>query len=150
MQRAAVEIQTKKLVKGDPNPKRLPEEVIIALPPEQQRMARMPRLGGINLDREMMRKRKEELSKIDASEKLLSEISEDANGEIFLPVDAEEMSVNTETLARGIDSQYVVTFIPKRPLSESPPNETRVIEVSSRRAGLEVRGKRILRVPQNQ
>ena len=49
-------------------------------------------------------------------------------------------------IANVIDSNYVVTYIPKRPLSESKPGETRVIEVSSRRPGLRVLAKRKLAV----
>ena len=96
----------------------------------------------INTDRAMIRKRREEVEKIKASQKYLTTIAEDTNGEIFLPETTDEMTAKTGILAKTIDSQYVVTYVPKRPLNESKNGETRTIEVSSRRAGVEVQGKR--------
>lgn len=100
--------------------------------------------GGVsvNLDREMIRKRREESEKLKQSEKYLMTIAEDTNGDIFLPDTTDEMIAKTGILARTIDSQYVVTYIPKRPLNESKDGEIRAIEVSSRRAGVEVQGRR--------
>lgn len=96
----------------------------------------------INTDREMIRKRREEAAKLKTSEKFLTEIAEDTNGEIFLPETTDEMIDKMGILAKTIDSQYVITYVPKRPLDESSDGEVRVIEVSSRRPGVEVQGKR--------
>ena len=90
----------------------------------------------MNLDREMVRKRKEQLARLKTSETFLATIAEDTNGEIFLPETPDEMIGKTSVLARNIDSQYVVTYAPKRPLSEATDGETRLIEVTSRRAGV--------------
>lgn len=103
----------------------------------------------VNLDREMIRKRKEEMNKLQTSEKFLTRIAEDTNGEIFLPETPDEMIAKTATLAKNIDSQYVVTYTPKRPLSEARDGEIRTIEVTSRRAGLEVQGRRKFVVANN-
>jgi hypothetical protein len=130
--------------KGNPNPQRLPEEVLITLPQDVQRTARMPRLGSINIDREMIKKRKQQAESIKQSESALSEIAENTNGEMFLPEDNEEMIEKTEDLAKIIDSQYVLTYTPKRALSESPDGEIRIIEVSSKRAGVTVQARRKL------
>ena len=54
------------------------------------------------------------------------------------------MIEKTALVAKVIDSNYVVTYIPKRALSESKSNETRNIEVSSRKKGLQVLAKRKL------
>ena len=138
------QIEPKKSIwqKGEPRPQRLPEEVIIALPPSQQQILRMPRLGSINIDREMIRKHKEELAKLQTSEKFLTAIAEDTNGEIFLPEDLDEMVSKTSTLAVNIDSQYVATYTPKKPLSESLDGEVRNIEVTSRRTDIQIQGRR--------
>jgi VWFA-related protein len=130
------------LQKGEPTPRRLPEEVIIALPQQQQTMARMPRLGSINLDREMIKRRKAEAAKIKTSEAFLTTLAEDTNGEIFLPETKEEMKEKTSTLAKNIDSQYVATYTPKKPLSEATDGEVRNIIITSRRNDIQVQGKR--------
>ncbi len=98
----------------------------------------------INLDRAMakkIRQRGEDLSK---SQKDLTELSEDANGEIYLPENRDEMIELAEKVVKTIDSQYVVTYSPKRPLNEIKQDETRIIEVSSKRAGLIVQARRKL------
>jgi VWFA-related protein len=135
--------------KGEPNPKRIPEEVLITLPQAQQQTLRLPRLGSVNTDREMIKKRKEESEKLKKSEAFLTTLAEDTNGEIFLPATTEEMTAKTAQLAKNIDSQYVLTYTPKRALSDSNDGETRIIEVSSRRAGLQVQAKRKLIVSGN-
>jgi VWFA-related protein len=103
----------------------------------------------INLDRAMIRKRQEQIAQLKTSEQFLTTIAEDTNGEIFLPETVEEMVDKTAQLAKNIDSQYVVTYTPKRPLGESPDGEARLIEVSSRRAGIAVQGRRKLVVVNN-
>jgi von Willebrand factor type A domain len=98
----------------------------------------------INLDRAMekkIRQRGEDLSK---SQKDLTQLSEDANGEIYLPENREQMIEVAEKVAKTIDSQFVVTYSPKRPLNEVKADETRIIEISSKRAGLIVQAKRKL------
>jgi Mg-chelatase subunit ChlD len=103
----------------------------------------------INLDREMakrIRQRSEDLAK---SQQVLTQVSEDANGEIYLPETRDEMIEKAVVLAKNIDSQYVVTYVPKRPLADVYEDETRIIEVSSRRSGVTVQAKRKLIVRKN-
>lgn len=130
--------------KGEPTPKRLPEEVIITMPGPVQDTLRMPRLGSINLDKAMIRKQKERAAALKKSEAELAQLSEDTNGEIFLPETVEEMVAKTELLAKNIDSQYTLTYTPKNPLNEVMADQTRNIEVTSRKPGLVVQGKRKL------
>jgi VWFA-related protein len=144
MERAALAPKTGKYNKGEPKPQRLPEEVIIALPREQQTMARMPRLGSVVTDREFLRKMKERDNALIAGETYLTELSKDTNGEIILPASNEEMLEKTALVAAIIDSSYVITYVPKRPLGESPSGEVRIIEVSSRRPNLQVQARRKL------
>jgi VWFA-related protein len=112
-----------------------------AAPPHGGLSNQVP-LYSINLDRAMVRKRKEQINRLKKSEAFLAGVAEDTNGEIFLPETTEEMVEKTVVLARNIDSQYVVTYTPKRPLSEAKDGETRLIEVTSRRAGVVAQGHR--------
>lgn len=118
--------------------------------PHSKDTQRFPIGPVINLDRAMVRKRKEQAAQLKTSEAYLTTIAEDTNGEIFLPESDDEMKAKTSTLAKTIDSQYVVTYTPKRPLDESPDGEIRLIEATSRRAGLIVQGKRKFIVSNNQ
>jgi VWFA-related protein len=106
-------------------------------------------IATINLDREMIRKRKEQIAQLKTSEQLMTTIAEDTNGEIFLPESVDEMVDKTAQLAKNIDSQYVVTYTPKRALNEADDGEVRIIEVSSRRAGIDIQGRRKLVVINN-
>jgi len=100
----------------------------------------------INLDREMMRKIRERGTNLANSEKALTELSADTNGVLILPQTRDEMIEKTDVIAKNIDSNYVVTYIPKRALSDVRVTEERSIEVTSRRAGLDVLAKRKLLV----
>lgn len=141
MQKNAIE-KTNGWQTYEPKPRRLPEEVIIALPPQQQQILRMPRILSKNVDGPMLKKRKEETAKLKASEAALTSIVEDTNGEIFLPETKEEMFEKTATLARNIDSQYVATYTPKKPLNEAADGEVRNIEITSRRSDVQIQGRR--------
>lgn len=101
-------------------------------------------IATINLDREMIKKRKEQSAQLKNSERFLTTIAEDTNGEIFLPETKEEMVEKMSQLAKNIDSQYVVTYTPKNPLNEAKNGEIRLIEANSRRAGIAVQGRRKL------
>ena len=144
LQQNAITIQ-KTLKGGGTRPKPLPPG---AEPPVHGTTPTYPVMT-INLDRAMIRKRQEQIAQLKISEQFLRTIAEDTNGEIFLPETVEEMVDKTARLAKNIDSQYVVTYTPKRALNEAPDGETRLIEVSSRRAGIDIQGRRKLIVVNN-
>jgi von Willebrand factor type A domain len=98
----------------------------------------------INLDRAMEKKIKQRGDDLANSQRLLTQLSDDANGEIYLPETREEMVEIAEKVVKSIDSQFVVTYSPKRPLNEVKQDETRIIEVSSKRAGVIVQARRKL------
>lgn len=100
----------------------------------------------INLDREMTRKIKERSDALAVSEKDLMRLASDTNGIFYLPETTDEMIGKTTHLAKNIDSQYVVTYTPKRPLSESANGEVRNIEVTSKRNGVFIQARRKLMV----
>lgn len=104
----------------------------------------------VNLDRAMIRKIRERGTNLARSEKSLLELAADTNGVFLLPESRAEMIEKTEFLVRNIDANYVVTYIPKRALSDVRVVEERNIEITSRRPGLEVLAKRKLIVrPEN-
>jgi Mg-chelatase subunit ChlD len=154
LQRATLAPKKEIRQEGEPRPQRLPEAGLLGLPdpktprnPDEvtpREFAKIPRLSSINLDREMRRRQKEDLKKLDAAERFLQTISEDANGEFFLPEHSGEMIENSAFVAETIDSQYVLTYAPKVAVKESATEQPREIEASSKRSGLRVYGKRKL------
>lgn len=104
----------------------------------------------VNLDRAMIRKIRERGENLTKSEIALTELSENTNGLLLLPESRAELIEKTDLIAKNIDSNYVVTYIPKRALSDVRQTEERSIEVTSRRPGLEILAKRKLIVkPEN-
>lgn len=73
---------------------------------------------------------------------LAKQITEDAGGDLRAPQTADELLDESGRIAREIGAQYIVTYRPNRPLAQSPAGEVRRIFVTSRRAGLQVRGQR--------
>jgi VWFA-related protein len=146
MEQSVVQKRVKSVKGGGTQRKDLPPGADI---PVQGQTKTYPVLT-INLDREMIRKIKERGDNLTKSEKTLTKLSEDTNGLFFLPENRDEMIDKTEFLAKNIDSNYVVTYTPKRALSDVQETEERNIEVTSRRNGLEILAKRILIVrPEN-
>ncbi len=155
MRQTAVKSQKTIFQEGEYKPKRMPEEIAETLPKPTRGnskkqevtprdMAKMPRLGSITLDRERNRRGKADLERLETGEQFLTKIAEDTSGEVFLLESFDEMIEKTSILAKNIDSQYVVTYVPKRPLKDSPAGEIRQIEVSSKRAGLQAQARRKL------
>jgi len=144
MEKTVLAPKTSVFMKGEAKPKRAPEEVIMTMPKGIQDMMRAPRIGSINTDREFLRKMKEREKSLNEGEKYLAALSADTNGEFILPESKEEMLDKPALIARIIDSSYVITYSPKRALSESEAGEVRIIEVSSRRPNLQVQARRKL------
>jgi len=107
------------------------------------------KIGSIDTDVAMRRKRKEYERATLESEKELTEIAEESGGRMFLPANANELLTQADSIARDIGSQYVVTYRPTRPLSSAKPGEYRKVEVASRRVGLYLRSRHGYVVPNN-
>lgn len=102
-----------------------------------------PRMGvSINFDPQMRKLRKAYEAAMKTADSRLGALAEETGATIHQPGNAAEMSNEAEAVAREIGSQYVVTYLPKRPLSESPVGEYRKIQISTRRIGLVVRSRR--------
>jgi VWFA-related protein len=72
----------------------------------------------------------------------LRSLAEETGGLVFIPRSAAEMAPRAGEIAREIDSQYVVTYTPKRPLAQATAEEYRRINVAAGRIGLHVHARR--------
>ncbi len=97
---------------------------------------------GINFDPQMRRLRKAYEKAMKKSEQQLASLADETGARILKPESAEEMIARGAEVARDIGSQYVVTYVPKRPLAEARPGEYRRLQVASRRSGVTVRSRR--------
>lgn len=105
------------------------------------------KIGSIDTDLAMRRKRKDYERATRESEVQLTEIADESGGQVFLPASTSEVVAEAAVVARDIGSQYVVTYRPTRPLAEAKAGEYRKVEVASRRVGLYLRSRRGYVVP---
>ncbi|HEX8294469.1 MAG TPA: VWA domain-containing protein [Pyrinomonadaceae bacterium] len=98
--------------------------------------------AGVTFDPAMRRRRKEAEREMLRGEARLKTLTEETGGRLRQPDSEEGMSVEAASVAREIDSQYVVTYSPKRPLRRAPPTEYRKLHVGARRQGLTLRARR--------
>ena len=96
----------------------------------------------IDTDIQMRRRRMEYLNAMKEGERWLRLFAVETGGTIFVPSSAEEMLRNVEEIAGNIDSQYVITYKPKRSFAAGAEGEYRRIEVAARRVGLVVSSRR--------
>lgn len=97
--------------------------------------------SGITFDPALRRRRKEAEREMQRGEARLRTLTEETGGRLLQPDSEEGMSVEAAGVAREIDSQYVVTYSPKRPLRKAAPTEYRRIHVGARRQGLTLRAR---------
>jgi hypothetical protein len=105
------------------------------------------KLGSVDLDVAMRRKRKEYERATRDSEERLKDLAQESGGQILLPVSGSDLLAQAESISRDIGSQYVVTYRPTRPLADAKPGEYRKVEVASRRVGLYLRSRKGYVVP---
>ena len=105
------------------------------------------KIGTIDTDVAMRRKRKDYERATRESETKLAEIADESGGQIFLPATTSELAAQAAVIAQDIGSQYVVTYRPTHPLAEGKAGEYRRVEVASRRVGLYLRSRRGYVVP---
>lgn len=72
----------------------------------------------------------------------LRSLAEETGGLAFMPTSREEMAPRADDIAREIDSQYVVSYTPTRPLAEATVEEYRRLNVASGVIGLQVHARR--------
>jgi VWFA-related protein len=105
------------------------------------------KIGSIDTDVAMRRKRKEYERATRDAEKQLTLLAEDSGGRIVIPDSIENLLTQADSIARDIGAQYVITYRPTRPLSAAKAGEYRRVEVASRRSGLYLRTRRGYVVP---
>jgi VWFA-related protein len=98
--------------------------------------------SGMRIDTGLRRRRKEAEREMERGETRLKTLTEETGGRLLLPDSIAGMVTEGGGVAREIDSQYVVTYSPKRPLRRAPATEYRKIHVGARRLGLSLRARR--------
>nr|MBA2335570.1 hypothetical protein [Blastocatellia bacterium] len=142
MEATDIEPRTK-MTSNTPPPKAMPDEVAAQLPNGVRDNAQAPKIGPtINLDRKLLKNLKARKADLEASERSLSNLAENTNGEFILPESLDEMVEKSALVAKMIDSSYVVTYTPKIPLNEN--SAERNIIVTSKRPNLVVQARRKL------
>ena len=96
----------------------------------------------VDTDIEMRKRRGDYKKATRESEQWLAALAEETGGLVFMPASSQEMIARGEEIARQIDSQYVVTYRPKRPLAQAPEEEYRRINVAAGRIGMHVHARR--------
>jgi VWFA-related protein len=94
---------------------------------------------GFGFDPAMRRRRRAYAKALQASEARLASLTETVGGKLWLPVSADEMIEQSRRIAGEIAAQYTITYKPRRPFKA---NERRIIEVASRRVGLQLETRR--------
>ncbi|HZT61353.1 MAG TPA: VWA domain-containing protein [Pyrinomonadaceae bacterium] len=98
--------------------------------------------SGITFDPALRRARKEAEREMKRGEQRLKSLADETGGRILIPDSTDQMVAEGANVAREIDSQYVVTYTPKRPLRNASASEYRKINVDARRLGLRLRARR--------
>ena len=96
----------------------------------------------VDTDIAMRRRRADYREATKESEQWLSSLADETGGLILLPASIDEMIKRSDEVAHEIDSQYVVTYTPKRPLALVTNEEYRRLKVFSGRGGLQVHARR--------
>lgn len=126
-------------------PKEIFETTLIGLTLEQKAFLRAmneaQRIVIVNLDNEMLRTIRRKREEWQTSETKLQNIAEDTGGVFQAPEEYETMLKLAAEIANAVDSNYVITYTPKRPIAESPDGETRKVRVSSRRVGVRIKSR---------
>jgi VWFA-related protein len=117
------------------------------LPPGSTRTPSF-KIGTIDVDFAMRRKRKEYERATQEGERLLTEIAQESGGRILVPDSVDAMLSQADMIARDIGAHYVITYRPTKPLAEAKPGEYRNVDVASRRVGLYLRSRRGYFVPE--
>lgn len=140
--------------KGEREPKRMPEEVFESLAaaiPVKRIVAKAilqniyaPRLFSIMTDGPFIHSQRDHKRALSINQIQLSALAAHTGGDFLLPESLAEIVENAAAVARSINHQYVATYSPKRPLKDVAEDEIRTIEITSRRADVDIRSSRKL------
>ncbi len=131
-----------------------PDDVVNSLPPDDRGPKRLGlgsfylrqlhKPGGktIDLDPERRRRIKQYEEAMIEGEFLLTSLTKEAGGNIWLPETLDQMIADGARVAHLIDAEYLVTYRPSRAFASSAKDEVRRIEIVSRRVGLNIVARR--------
>ena len=128
----------------------VPQELILAMPhthdPRDPQTYDMKDIlqakGGVTVDVDRLFRRSGIKKEMAQREVEFGQLAVETGGVAWLPETMSEMMTEATKAAQDIDSQYVVTYKPQRPLAAAKPGEYRKLDVISRRVGLRVRSRR--------
>jgi VWFA-related protein len=129
----------------------VPDDAVDSLPGDKRdnilKQAHEP--GGVivDLDQDRRRQLKRYQRALQLSQIQLEAMARETGGDIWLPESVDAMVADAVHTADLIDAAYVVTYKPKRPLTEARAGEARRIEIASRRVGLQLTTRRRYIVP---
>lgn len=152
-QKAQKAIRPLKLGDGKTKPRiseEMMEQIIYVIPdnPRKLKLRRFMRTANeaqkliiLGIDGEWLKRVNRQRGAWREAEVRLTTLAEETGGIFEAPEDIESMLLRGREIAQAIDSQYIVTYTPKRSISETANNDTRQVRVVSRRVGLKVRSK---------
>jgi VWFA-related protein len=131
---------------------RIPEQVLegiiqslpVKMKDEFRRFAVAERLFVIRLDNNAIKLTKQKIADWKQSETEMQSIAEDTGGIFQSPEQYETMWSLAQEIAQAIDSQYVVTYIPKKSFSESEKGGVRKIRVGTHCDGVIIHSRQKL------
>ena len=150
MQAGGVDQATRKYQWGEKNvrprvPEYILENMLRGLPVEVQihvrTMYNAHRIFTIRLDREAIKLAKEKRELWRKAETEIQTAAEDSGGMFQSPEELATMWQFAAEIAKTIDSQYVITYIPTKSFAESENGETRKIRVSTHCSGVQIRSR---------
>lgn len=144
-EKAARLIQIGETKEADRVPDEVLEGIINSLPRPMKdnfrRFMKAERLVIFRLDRKQRNLAKQKREDWIKSQAELENVSKDTGGVSQSPEELQTMWKLALEIATAIDSNYVITYTPKKPFAESPVGETRKIRVSSYLDGVEIRSR---------
>jgi VWFA-related protein len=135
---------------------RLPDHILegiiqglpVAMRDGFRRMAKSERLFIIRLDKKTIKLAKQKREDWIKGETELQILAEDSGGMFQAPEQPETMWLLAEEIAKAIDSQYVVTYVPTKPFAGSAESENRKVRVSTHCNGVQIRARqKVVLVP---
>jgi hypothetical protein len=95
----------------------------------------------VNLDLERTKRMGEKREIWKRAETDLQSVGQDTGGIFRAPEDLDGMLKLATEIAKAIDSQYVVTYMPKKPFRRLEDNESRKVRVSTYCEGVEIQSR---------
>ncbi len=129
------------------------EILIEGLPYQMQdnfrRVAKSERLFIVRLDKARLKLAAQKREDWLKSQIELQNLAEETGGIFQAPEEIETMWKLAVEIAKAIDSNYIITYTPTKPIADSPENNERKVRVSSYRNELMIRSRRKILISPN-